>query len=176
MIAVFGSPCVQEPVPVREVMRPVLSPTAVCQRAPFPFFGGKHDIADVIWERFGPVRHYLEPFAGSLAVLLTRPHPPQIETVNDLDGFITNVWRALAQDPRAVAQYADRPVNEIDMHAANRWLGGTARDADGAVACRPPLLRCGSCRALDLGQIVLDWLRLVHAWRRGPRQTSAPQQ
>ena len=115
-------PALQQVVPVREADAPCLSPTAVYRRAPFPFFGGKHDIAHVVWERFGPVRHYLEPFAGSLSVLLQRPHPPQIETVNDLDGQITNVWRALAQDPRAVAQYADRPVNEIDMHAANRWL------------------------------------------------------
>ena len=122
MIAVFGVPCAQALGPVREADAPCLSPTAVCQRAPFPFFGGKHDIAHVVWERLGPVRHYLEPFAGSLAVLLKRPHPPQIETVNDLDGQITNVWRALAQDPCAVAHYADRPVNELDMHAANRWL------------------------------------------------------
>ena len=96
----------------------VPAPATDVPRAPFPHFGGKHQVAAVVWERFGPVRHYLEPFAGSLAVLLTRPHPPQIETVNDLDGQITNVWRALAQDPRAVAHYADRPVNELDMHAA----------------------------------------------------------
>ena len=89
---------------------------------PFPHFGGKHAIAEVVWERLGPVRHYLEPFAGSLGILLQRPHPPQIETVNDLDDQITNVWRALAQDPCAVAHYADRPVNELDMHAANSWL------------------------------------------------------
>jgi site-specific DNA-adenine methylase len=39
-------------------------------RAPFPWFGGKSRIAHLVWERFGDVAHYIEPFAGSLAVLL----------------------------------------------------------------------------------------------------------
>jgi hypothetical protein len=66
----------------------------------------------------------VEPFAGSLAVLLARPHPPQIETVNDADGFICNFFRALQSDPETVARYADWPVNENDLHARHRWLVG----------------------------------------------------
>jgi hypothetical protein len=54
-------------------------------RAPFPWFGGKSRAAPAIWERFGDVANYVEPFAGSLAVLLARPHAPRIETVNDAD-------------------------------------------------------------------------------------------
>lgn len=54
-------------------------------KAPFPWFGGKSRVADLVWERFGEVHTYNEPFAGSLAVLLGRPHEPRIETVNDLD-------------------------------------------------------------------------------------------
>lgn len=42
-------------------------------------------MADIVWSRLGDVATYNEPFAGSLAVLLERPHPPRIETVNDLD-------------------------------------------------------------------------------------------
>ena len=41
--------------------------------APFPYFGGKSRIAHLVWERFGDVPNYVEPFAGSLAVLLGRP-------------------------------------------------------------------------------------------------------
>lgn len=41
-------------------------------QAPFPYFGGKSRIADVIWQRLGDVANYVEPFAGSLAVLLQR--------------------------------------------------------------------------------------------------------
>ena len=34
--------------------------------------------------------NYCEPFAGSLAVLLNRPHPASTETVNDLDCYLSN--------------------------------------------------------------------------------------
>lgn len=39
-------------------------------QAPFPWFGGKSRAAELIWSRFGDVPNYVEPFAGSLAVLL----------------------------------------------------------------------------------------------------------
>jgi DNA adenine methylase len=91
-------------------------------RAPFPYFGGKTRAALVIWEHLGDVANYIEPFAGSLGVLLNRPHDPQIETVNDLDGHICNVWRSIAQDPGAVAAAADWPVNEADLHARHIHL------------------------------------------------------
>ncbi len=91
-------------------------------RAPFPYFGGKSRIASVVWERFGDVPNYVEPFAGSLAVLLARPHEPKVETVNDADGMIANFWRALQAEPEQVAHYADWPVNENDLHARHIWL------------------------------------------------------
>ncbi len=91
-------------------------------RAPFPYFGGKSSVADLVWSRLGNVRNYVEPFAGSLAVLLGRPHEPHIETVNDANDFVSNFWRALRADPEAVANYADYPVNETDLHARHWWL------------------------------------------------------
>lgn len=91
-------------------------------KAPFPWFGGKSRAADIIWRRFGDVDSYNEPFAGSLAVLLARPHVPRVETVNDKDAFLSNFWRALQADPDAVAYWADYPVNEADLHARHRWL------------------------------------------------------
>ena len=66
--------------------------------------------------------NYVEPFAGSLAVLLGRPHAPRIETVNDLDCYLANFWRATSRDPEAVAVAADWPINEADLHARHRWL------------------------------------------------------
>ncbi len=67
--------------------------------------------------------NYVEPFAGSLAVLLGRPGTDfGIETVNDADGLLANFWRALAADPEAVARAADWPVNENDLHARHSWL------------------------------------------------------
>lgn len=91
-------------------------------RAPFPYFGGKSRVAHLVWSRLGDVATYNEPFAGSLAVLLGRPHAPRVETVNDKDAMLSNFWRALRNDPEEVAYWADAPVNEVDLHANHRWL------------------------------------------------------
>ena len=93
--------------------------------APFPWFGGKSRAAHLIWPRFGDVTNYVEPFFGSGAVLLGRPDGwTGTETVNDLDGFVANFWRALRADPDGVAKWADWPVNECDQHARHVWLVG----------------------------------------------------
>ena len=89
---------------------------------PFPWFGGKRLIADIVWRHLGDVAHYVEPFFGSGAVLFMRPHPPKIETVNDLDRFVVNFWRAVQHDPEQVAHYADNPVFEDDLTARHIWL------------------------------------------------------
>jgi DNA adenine methylase len=91
-------------------------------KSPFPWFGGKSRVADEIWRRFGDVPNYVEPFAGSLAVLLQRPHEAKTETVNDIDCYLSNFWRALSAEPEAVAQWADYPVNEADLHSRHLWL------------------------------------------------------
>lgn len=75
-----------------------------------------------IWERFGDVDNYVDPFMGSLAVPLARPHPHGVETFNDLDGWLCNFWRALAKDPEGVASFADYYVSELDLHARGDWL------------------------------------------------------
>lgn len=91
-------------------------------KAPFPWYGGKSKIAEVVWSRFGTPENYVEPFYGSGAVLLCRPDEPQTETINDADGLLANFWRALKADPDAVAEHADNPVNENDLHARHIWL------------------------------------------------------
>lgn len=91
-------------------------------KAPFPYFGGKSRIASAVWDRLGDVNNYIEPFAGSAAMLLLRPSPPRVETLNDADCYVANFWRATAHDPSAVAEYADGPVNECDLHSRHRWL------------------------------------------------------
>jgi hypothetical protein len=91
-------------------------------KAPFPAFGGKSRVADLVWRRLGDVSNFIEPFFFSGAVLLRRPHPPRVETANDLDCYIANFWRATQHDPEAVAAHADWPVNEIDLHARHRYL------------------------------------------------------
>lgn len=91
-------------------------------KAPFPWFGGKSRVAPIVWKAFGNVPNYVEPFAGSLAVLLGRPHAPNIETVNDIDCYLANFWRAVQAEPEQVAKWASNPVNEADLHARHKWL------------------------------------------------------
>jgi hypothetical protein len=98
----------------------------------FPYFGGKARVAEEVWQRFGKVEGYVEPFAGSLAMLLANPHPEYLknETVNDLDCFIANFWRAAALFPDEVAAAADWPVNHVDMAARHRWLKSVRADVN----------------------------------------------
>ena len=91
-------------------------------QAPFPWFGGKSTVAGLVWARFGDVPNYVEPFFGSGAVLLGRPHGPKTETINDLDGLVANFWRAIQRDPDETARWADNPVNEADLHARHAWI------------------------------------------------------
>lgn len=100
-------------------------------KSPYPYFGGKARVAPLIWERFGDVDNLVDPFFGSGAVLLGAPWPAdRTETVNDLDGHLTNFWRAIQADPDAVAEYADWPVSEIDLHARHRWLVNQRADVE----------------------------------------------
>jgi hypothetical protein len=94
----------------------------VTLKAPFPWFGGKSRVAADVWPRFGAVSNYLEPFAGSLAVLLAAPKEERTETVNDKDGFVCNFYRSVAAAPDEVAAYADQPIFESDLHARHAWL------------------------------------------------------
>jgi hypothetical protein len=90
--------------------------------APFPWFGGKSNACGPVWAAFGVVDNYVEPFAGSAAMLLGAPDGKRVETINDFDGFVANFWRAIAADPDAVAHHADWPCNEVDLFARHSWL------------------------------------------------------
>ncbi len=96
--------------------------------APFPWFGGKANACEEVWTAFGHVDNYVEPFAGSAAMLLGAPEGKRVETINDFDGFVANFWRAIAHDPEAVAHHADWPCNENDLFARHSWL---VRQRDG---------------------------------------------
>ena len=93
-------------------------------KAPFPYFGGKATIASLVWSRLGQPKHYIEPFFGSGAVLLARPdwQPGMIETANDKDALVANVWRALQYAPEEVARWCDWPVTHVDLNARRRVL------------------------------------------------------
>jgi hypothetical protein len=92
-------------------------------KAPFPAFGGKSKVADIVWRGLGCVPNYVEPFCFSAAVLLGRPGGPgKIETINDLHGAVPNFWRAVRSAPELVAEWCDWPVSECDLNSRHAWL------------------------------------------------------
>lgn len=75
-------------------------------KAVLKYPGAKNRIADWICSYIPPHDVYLEPFAGSLAVLFNKPRC-HIETVNDLDGEIVNFFRALRDYPEELKEKID---------------------------------------------------------------------
>lgn len=136
-------------------------------QAPFPWFGGKSSVAGEVWAALGNVAGYVEPFFGSGAVLLARPEIGKFETVNDFDGLLANFWRAVKVSPEIVAEAADWPVNEADLHARHLWLVGqresiTARlmgDADWCEAKAAGWWLWGACAWIGSG-----WCGGVGPW------------
>ncbi len=93
----------------------------------FPYFGNKRKVASLVWARLGNVSNYVEPFAGSAAVLLRRPEEHEwwtrTETINDADCYIANFWKALAAEPDEVARLAAGwPVNEALLTSVHLHL------------------------------------------------------
>lgn len=101
------------------------------QKAPFPYYGGKGTVRHQVWNHYGSVRTFVEPFAGSLGILLGRPKDtfnwkgnPMREIVNDLNGFVVNAWRAIQLDPDKLALFIETncPVFESDLRARQHYL------------------------------------------------------
>lgn len=90
--------------------------------APFPYFGSKSLACKTVWMALGDPKNYVEPFAGSAAMLLGRPNVGKVETINDADGFVANFWRAVSLNAADVAKHADWPTNEADLFARHSWL------------------------------------------------------
>lgn len=103
---------------------------------PFIYYGGKTRLAERIAVMLPEHRQYVEPFAGSLAVLLAKPRA-RLETVNDLDGDLMLFWRVLRDRPDELAHVCaltphsraerdaalDRPEDLSDLERARRvWV------------------------------------------------------
>lgn len=91
-------------------------------RPPLAYFGGKTLMAPAIVSAFPDHRHYVEPFAGSLAVLLAKP-PSVFETVNDLDGDLVTFWRVLRERPAELIEAAYLTPHSRAEHRAAYDLG-----------------------------------------------------
>lgn len=71
-------------------------------RAVIKYPGSKWRIADWIISHFPPHHSYLEAYFGSGAVLFNKPRS-DIETVNDLDGNVINLFEWIKKDPERLA-------------------------------------------------------------------------
>lgn len=67
-------------------------------KPPMPYFGGKTTIAEQIAAFLPSHQHYVEPYCGSLAVLLAKPLS-KMETVNDIDAELMTFWQVLRDQP-----------------------------------------------------------------------------
>jgi DNA adenine methylase len=88
-------------------------------RPPVPYFGGKMRLAADMARLMPPHGHYVEPFAGSLAVLLAKPRVPH-ETVNDIDGDLMTFWRVLRDQPDDLARACALTPHSRAEHAASQ--------------------------------------------------------
>ncbi|MCI1999576.1 MAG: DNA adenine methylase [Clostridia bacterium] len=73
-------------------------------KAVIKYPGSKWSIAQWIIDFFPEHHSYLEPFFGSGAVLFNKPRS-DIETINDLDGNVINLFECIRNDPEKLARY-----------------------------------------------------------------------
>lgn len=71
----------------------VYSPTF---QPPFQYYGSKARLAPWIVSHIPEHLAYIEPFAGSAAILLAKPRS-RYEVINDLNGDVVNFWRVLRE-------------------------------------------------------------------------------
>lgn len=112
-------------------------PGAPVHGAIMGYYGSKHRTADWLIDLMPPHRAYVEPFAGSLSVLM-RKEPVKLETVNDLDADVMTFWRVLRDrfddleracwlTPHSRAEHAATlplrpdPYDEVE-HARRVWV------------------------------------------------------
>lgn len=72
-------------------------------RPPFPYYGAKGRLAGQIVDLMPQHRIYVEPFAGSAAVLFAKPAAP-VEVINDLDRNVITFFRVLRDVPDALVR------------------------------------------------------------------------
>jgi DNA adenine methylase len=88
---------------------------------PLKWHGGKHYLAGRIVALMPPHTHYVEPYAGGLAVLLAKSPDGISEVVNDVDGRLTNFWKVL-QDEAMFATFhrlaEATPFSELEWQRA----------------------------------------------------------
>jgi DNA adenine methylase len=125
---------------------------------PLKYHGGKHYLTRDVLALMPPHRHYVEPFAGGLRVLLARdPEDRRLwwadtssdrgvsEVANDINGWLTNFWRVL-RDVDTFEHFRRQveaiPLSRTEWEQAHAHEYGTDPVADAVaffVDCRQSL-------------------------------------
>lgn len=85
---------------------------------PLKYHGGKYYMAPQIVALMPPHVHYVEPYAGGLAVMLAKDCVGVSEVVNDIDGDLMNFWNVLKE---ATASVAMRTRLEFTAFSETEW-------------------------------------------------------
>jgi len=110
-------------------------------KPPFSYYGGKTTLASRIAELLPAHDHYIEPFAGSLAVLLAK-EPSAAETVNDLDGDLVNFWKVLRDQPEDLER-----VCMLTPHSRGEYEASHALEGDDLERARRVWVRLTQSRS-----------------------------
>lgn len=98
---------------------------------PFGYFGSKVRIAPAIVDAFPAHTGYVEPYAGSLSVLLAKPQSTY-EVVNDLDGDLVHFWRVLREHPDELARVCSLTPHSRQEYRAAWPIPDTVDDIERA--------------------------------------------
>jgi DNA adenine methylase len=94
-------------------------------KSPIQYFGAKQQIAEKLVALMPAHLGYIEPYAGSLSVLLAKA-PSKIEIVNDLDGRLMTFWRVLRETPEQLIRAAElTPHSRAELERAAALDGDT---------------------------------------------------
>src|SRR5690606_6650859 len=100
--------------------------------------GSKWSMAEWIIDHMPPHQTYLEPFFGSGAVFFTKP-PSALETINDIDGDVVNLFRVIRDRPDELARLVDWTPYSREEYYNPYQTGGGLDDLERA---RRFLVRC----------------------------------
>uniref|UniRef100_UPI00366F3834 DNA adenine methylase n=1 Tax=Bacillus cereus TaxID=1396 RepID=UPI00366F3834 len=166
-----------QPAPIRRVQPAPSAESAAGgpMRPPFPYYGAKARIAQwIVGLMPRDHRVYVEPFAGSAAVLFARQRPAAHEVLNDLDGNVTTFFRvlrdreselirALTLTPYSRQEYRAAALTGQDLddvERARRFFVRTSQSfnaagaANGKRASWSNGMRRGSSQALTVADLV----------------------
>jgi len=119
-----------------------------------PWFGGKRTLASAIIAELGKHKMYVEPFCGSLAVMLGKPHSGS-DIANDMHGDLINLAMVIASEKCCVLYerlYRTMDCEAIFEECKRQFLAGVAD---------PP----ESPKLVEEKHIERAWLYFVVSWQ-----------